>query len=87
MVAFRQVQMQVLSRLLNILKGKARILLGKLKVLLIRLIWRDLLLIVIPSRIRSMVTSNWSHIGLALALALPWLQKALKAKCPQPRRN
>ena len=83
MVALRQVQMQVLSWLLNVLKGKERILVGELEVLLVRLIWGDLLLIVIPSRTRSMVTSNWSHVGLALQ----WLQKALKAKCPQPRRN
>ena len=85
MVALRQVQMQVLSRLLNGLKG--RILVGKLEVLLIRLIWRDLLLIVIPRRIRSrsMVTSSWSPIGLAESLL--WLQKAFKPQCPKPMRN
>ena len=85
MVALRQVQMQVLSRLLNRLKGKGRILVGKLKVLLIRLIWRDLVLIVIPRRTRSMVTSSWSPIGLAGSLL--WLQKALKPQCPKPMRN
>ena len=75
MVALRQVQMQVLSRLLNGLNGKARILVGKLKVLLIRLIWRTLLLSVIPSRTGSLITSNWSPIGFTLAL-----QKASEAK-------
>ena len=51
--------MKVLGWLLRVLKGKARMLKGKMKVLLIRLIWRTLLLSVIPSRIGSLITFNW----------------------------
>ena len=67
--------MKVLGWLLKVLKGKARMLKGNMVVLLIRLIWRTLLLSVIPSRTGSLITSNWSPIGFTLAL-----QKASEAK-------
>ena len=63
--------MKVLGWLLRVLKGKARMLKGKMKVLLIRLIWRTLLLSVIP----SLITSNWYPIGFTLAV-----QKVSEAK-------
>ena len=67
--------MKVLGWLLRVLKGKARMLKGKMKVLLIRLIWRTLLLSVIPSRTGSLITSNWYPIGFTFSL-----QKASEAK-------